>query len=78
MTIQPWQKKKKKKALTAASRTEAEIAARKAAKKSKVEIDTTSDDARSTKASAEPAPPARLIAHYREKVVPALAGKTGC
>jgi large subunit ribosomal protein L5 len=51
----------------------AEIAARKAAKKVKIEVET--DDG--TVAAGEPAPPARLIAHYREKVVPALQEKLG-
>jgi large subunit ribosomal protein L5 len=51
----------------------AEIEARKAAKRAKVEVDTSTDDA----AGAEPAPPARLIGHYREKVVPALQEKFG-
>jgi large subunit ribosomal protein L5 len=55
--------------------TEAEIAARKAAKKAKVDVEVESDDKAST--AAEPAPPARLIAHYREKVVPALQEKLG-
>jgi len=53
--------------------TEAEIAARKAAKKARVEVEVETDD----KGSSEPAPPARLIAHYREKVVPALQEKLG-
>lgn len=49
--------------------TDSEIAARKAAKKAKVEVDS---DAEVASASSEPAPAPRLIAHYREKVVPAL------
>lgn len=53
--------------------TEAEIAARKAAKKVKVDVDTTAEET----ASSEPAPPARLIGHYRETVVPALQQKFG-
>lgn len=53
--------------------TDAEIAARKAAKKVKVDVEKESPDA----APSEPAPPARLIAHYREKVVPALREKLG-
>jgi large subunit ribosomal protein L5 len=51
----------------------AEIEARKAAKRAKVEVDTSTEDA----GSAEAAPPARLIGHYREKVVPALQEKFG-
>jgi large subunit ribosomal protein L5 len=53
--------------------SEAEIAARKAAKKAKVEVETTTE----SDVSAPPAPPARLIGHYREKVVPALQEKFG-
>ncbi len=53
--------------------SDAEIAARKAAKKSK----STDDTAGSEPVSSEPAPPPRLIAHYREKVVPALQEKFG-
>jgi large subunit ribosomal protein L5 len=50
-----------------------EIAAKKAAKKAaKASIADESDDQPST-----PAPPARLIAHYREKVVPALQQRFG-
>ncbi len=50
-----------------------EIAARKAAKAAKKqEIDEAPDDAPS-----QPAPPARLIEHYRTKVVPALQQKFG-
>jgi large subunit ribosomal protein L5 len=50
-----------------------EIAARKAAKAArKQEVDDTPDDAPS-----QPAPPARLIEHYRTKVVPALQQKFG-
>jgi large subunit ribosomal protein L5 len=52
--------------------SEAEIAARKAAKKAKQAEETVDESAPS-----EPAPPARLIAHYREKVVPALQQKFG-
>jgi large subunit ribosomal protein L5 len=54
--------------------TEAEIAARKAAKRAKVEVEVETDE---KSAASEPAPPARLIAHYREKVVPALQEKLG-
>jgi large subunit ribosomal protein L5 len=64
---------KEKKGPKGGKPSEAEIAARKAAKKSKVEVET--DEG--TAASSEPAPPARLIAHYREKVVPALKEKLG-
>jgi large subunit ribosomal protein L5 len=53
--------------------TEAEIAARKAAKRAKTE-DTAVEE---TSSASEPAPPARLIAHYRETVVPALQQKLG-
>ena len=50
-----------------------EIAAKKAAKKaSKASIADESDDTPST-----PAPPPRLIAHYKEKVVPALQQRFG-
>jgi large subunit ribosomal protein L5 len=49
--------------------TAAEIAARKAAKKaSKEQAVETADDS----APQQPAPPPRLMIHYREKVVPAL------
>ena len=48
-----------------------EIAAKKAAKKAKVQI-AEEDDTPST-----PAPPPRLIAHYKEKVVPALQQRFG-
>src|SRR3984957_16418291 len=53
--------------------SEAEIAARKAAKKAK------SSDAPAAEetGSSEPAPPPRLIAHYHEKAVPALKEKFG-
>jgi large subunit ribosomal protein L5 len=53
--------------------SEAEIAARKAAKRAKQEQDTAGDEP----VSSEPAPPPRLIGHYREKVVPALQQKFG-
>jgi len=51
-----------------------EIAARKAAKKKAAgpAEDTTADEAPST-----PAPPPRLIAHYKEKVIPALTQQFG-
>jgi large subunit ribosomal protein L5 len=50
-----------------------EIAARKAAKAAKKqEVETEDESAPST-----PAPPPRLIAHYREKVIPALKQKFG-
>jgi large subunit ribosomal protein L5 len=52
--------------------SEAEIAARKAAKKAKQTEEVVEETT-----SSEPAPPARLIAHYREKVVPALQQKFG-
>jgi large subunit ribosomal protein L5 len=64
------EKEKKQKG---AKPTEAEIAARKAAKRAKVETETAVEET----ATSEPAPPARLIAHYREKVVPALQEKFG-
>jgi large subunit ribosomal protein L5 len=54
--------------------TEAQIAARKAAKRAKTEdaaVEETSG------AAAEAAPPARLIAHYRDTVVPQLQEKLG-
>jgi large subunit ribosomal protein L5 len=53
--------------------TEAEIAARKAAKKAKTAEVEVADES----VASEPAPPPRLIAHYREKVVPALQEKFG-
>jgi large subunit ribosomal protein L5 len=53
--------------------TEAEIAARKAAKKAKVDVDAVAEET----TSSEPAPPARLIGHYRETVVPQLQQKFG-
>jgi large subunit ribosomal protein L5 len=56
--------------------TDAEIAARKAAKRAKVD-ETAVEETSSPSAAAEPAPPARLIGHYREKVVPALQEKLG-
>jgi large subunit ribosomal protein L5 len=65
---------KEKKGPRGGKPTEAEIAARKAAKKAKVEVEVESEE---TAKAAEPAPPARLIAHYREKVVPALQEKLG-
>ncbi len=49
-----------------------EIAARKAAKKAKATEAQVEEPV-----SSEPAPPPRLIAHYREKVVPALQEKFG-
>jgi large subunit ribosomal protein L5 len=51
-----------------------EIAARKAAKKAKVVDETQLED---TSSPSVAAPPPRLIAHYREKVVPALQEKFG-
>jgi len=53
--------------------SDAEIAARKAAKRAKV-VEEVADD---SSAPSQPAPPARLIGHYREKVVPALQEKFG-
>ena len=50
-----------------------EIAAKKAAKKAKAQI---ADDSADETPQA-PAPPPRLIAHYREKVVPALQQRFG-
>jgi large subunit ribosomal protein L5 len=55
--------------------TDEQIAARKAAKRAKVEVEVETEE--TVKAAAEPAPPARLIGHYREKVVPALQEKLG-
>src|SRR5215204_4803371 len=49
-----------------------EIAAKKAAKKAKLQIADEADEE-----SSSPAPPPRLIAHYKEKVVPALQQKFG-
>jgi len=65
----------KEKKSKGAKPSDAEIAARKAAKRAKVDSDVAVEETSS--ASAEPAPPARLIAHYREKVVPALQEKLG-
>src|SRR3954469_14938489 len=57
-------------------KAKAEAAARKAAKaKAAAEAEQGGGD--DDKAPATPAPPARLIAHYREKVVPALQQKFG-
>ena len=53
--------------------SEAEIAARKAAKKAKTSDAPAAEEA----VTSEPAPPPRLIAHYHEKVVPALKEKFG-
>jgi len=63
---------KEKKGPKGGKPSEAEIAARKAAKKAK-----TTEDVSSEPVSSEPAPAPRLIAHYREKVVPALQEKFG-
>jgi large subunit ribosomal protein L5 len=52
----------------------AEIAAKKAAKKAKIQI---ADEEGADETVAAPAPPPRLIAHYREKVVPELKQKFG-
>src|SRR3954447_4215332 len=53
--------------------TAEQIAARKAAKAAqKQQVDDTEDDA-----PQQPAPPARLIEHYKTKVVPALQQKFG-
>jgi large subunit ribosomal protein L5 len=52
----------------------AEIAAKKAAKKAKIQI---ADEEGADEIVAAPAPPPRLIAHYREKVVPELKQKFG-
>jgi large subunit ribosomal protein L5 len=49
-----------------------EIAAKKAAKQKKVQVEETADET-----PAAPAPPPRLIAHYREKVVPQLQQRFG-
>jgi large subunit ribosomal protein L5 len=51
-----------------------EIAARKAAKAKAQQAQT---EEAGDEAPAQPAPPARLIAHYREKVIPALKQKFG-
>ena len=50
-----------------------QIAARKAAKAKSQKVETEAAD----EAPAQPAPPPRLIAHYREKVVPQLQQKFG-
>jgi len=52
-----------------------EIAAKKAAKKAAAAA--ASEDTGADEVAAEPAPTPRLIAHYREKVVPALKQKFG-
>lgn len=52
--------------------SDAEIAARKAAKKPKA-VDQKADES----VPQQPAPPPRLIGHYREKVVPSLQEKFG-
>jgi large subunit ribosomal protein L5 len=54
--------------------TEAEIAARKAAKRAKTEESAVEE---TSGTPAEAAPPARLIAHYRDTVVPQLQQKLG-
>jgi large subunit ribosomal protein L5 len=60
---------KEKKGPKGGKPTAAEIAARKAAKKaSKEQVVETADDS----TPQQPAPPPRLMIHYREKVVPAL------
>src|SRR5689334_25032113 len=51
-----------------------EIARKKAAKKAKIEI---AADEEGDESSQTPAPPARLIAHYRDSVVPALTQRFG-
>jgi large subunit ribosomal protein L5 len=63
----------KEKKQRGAKPSDAEIAARKAAKKAKV----VEDVGGAEEAPSIPAPPPRLIAHYREKVVPALQEKFG-
>jgi large subunit ribosomal protein L5 len=55
--------------------SEAEIAAKKAAKKASKAA--AQDDGGADEAPQAPAPPPRLIAHYREKIVPALKEKFG-
>jgi large subunit ribosomal protein L5 len=65
---------KEKKGPKGGKPTAAEIAARKAAKKaSKEQQVETADDS----APQQPAPPPRLMLHYREKVVPALQQQFG-
>jgi large subunit ribosomal protein L5 len=65
-------KEKKKKS------AEANKAAGLAKKKAKAEASTTAtDDAGDAGVPQQPAPPPRLIAHYREKVVPALVQQFG-
>src|SRR5437763_13346737 len=51
-----------------------EIAARKAAKKAKAQI---ADEGGADETPQAPAPPPRLIDHYKTKVVPALQQKFG-
>ncbi len=53
--------------------TEAEIASRKAAKQKKA----APDESAAPEAPQQPAPPPRLIAKYREQIVPALQQKFG-
>ena len=53
----------------------AEIAAKKAAKKAKVQI--ADEEGGDEGAPQQPAPPARLIAHYRDTVAPALKQRFG-
>jgi large subunit ribosomal protein L5 len=66
--------KGKEKKPKGAKPSDAEIAARKAAKKAKA---AQTEESAVEEAPSAPAPPPRLIAHYREKVVPALQQKFG-
>jgi large subunit ribosomal protein L5 len=61
-----------KQAKQGAKPSDAEIAARRASKKAAKDADTAVEEA-----PAAPAPPARLIGHYREAVVPAMKERFG-
>jgi large subunit ribosomal protein L5 len=69
------EEKKEKKGPKGGKPSEAEIAAKKAAKKASKAA--AQEDSGADEAPSIPAPPPRLIAHYREKVVPALKEKFG-
>jgi large subunit ribosomal protein L5 len=69
------EKKEKQKGPKSGKPSDSEIAAKKAAKKAAKAA--AQDEGGAEEAPSTPAPPPRLIAHYREKVVPALKEKFG-
>jgi large subunit ribosomal protein L5 len=69
------EEKKQSKGPKGGKPSDAEIAAKKAQKKAAKAA--AQEDTGADEAPAAPAPPARLIAHYREKVVPELKQKFG-